>query len=374
MHNLKKKQSPWVIGLALFSMFFGAGNLIFPLAVGQFAQEHYLSAILGFCITAVLVPFMGVVAMVMYRGNYRHFFDTFGKTGGFLITLILLVFWIPLGSGPRCITLSYGAIHHYLGDVPLWAFSLAYSCLIYLMTYRKNQIIDLLGRVLTPALLIILGIVFVIGFYTSSGFSPSDHSALAVFKEGLTEGYNTQDLIAAFFFSSSIIAILTYEEDPNPDTLSDPRPALRLTLQSGVIGIFILGFVYLGLLYLGAAHAPILEGVSKDKLLPTLVRTLFGEQLGFFAALAIALACVTTSVALGLTFSDFLRASVFNNKISHGVALGLTTIITYFMSLIGFEGISVILSTTMEYFYPFLILMIIVNCGTICISRWIKKD
>lgn len=372
--NLAKKQNPWVIGLALFSMFFGAGNLIFPIAVGQFAQQHYLPAILGFCVTAVLLPFLGVIAMVMYHGSYRHFFGVFGKSWGFLITLILLVFWIPLGSAPRCITLSYGAIQHYLSSIPLWLFSLLYSIAIFWMTYQKNQIINLLGRILTPLLLTILAIVFIIGFYTSSGFSPTEHTALSVFKEGLAEGYNTQDLIAAFFFSASIISILTYKEDAESDVVPNHRPALRLTLHSGIIGVTILGFVYLGLLYLGAAHAPALQDISKDRLLPTLVRLLFGDQLGFFAALAIALACVTTSVALALTFADFLRTSVFQERISHGVALGITTFITYSMSLIGFNGISTILSTSMEYLYPFLMIMIIINCGSKMLSNWAKTN
>lgn len=366
-----RKQRPWVIGLALFSMFFGSGNLIFPLAVGQYAQEQYLPATLGFCITAVLIPFMGVIAMVMYHGNYRKFFGVFGKTIGFIVTFMLLIFWIPMGSGPRCITLSYGAVKHYIGDTPLWLFSLAYSGLVFAITYRKNRIIDILGRFLTPALLGILAVVFAIGLYNSTGFSPTEHTALQAFGEGLAEGYNTQDLIAAFFFSATIIGILTHKGES--DSVKDDRPALRLALKSSVIGVTILGVVYLGLLYLGAAHASVLEGLSKDLLLPALVRMLLGDQLGFFATLAIALACLTTSVALALVFTDFLRFRVFRDNLGHSFSLALTCMITYSMSLIGFAGISAILSTAMEYMYPFLIVMIICNCGARMISQWLKK-
>ncbi len=369
--TVDRKQKPWVIGLALFSMFFGSGNLIFPLAVGQFAQEHYLPATLGFCITAVLIPFMGVIAMVMYHGNYRNFFGVFGKPVGFVLTLMLLIFWIPLGSGPRCITLSYGAIQHYIGATPLWLFSLVYTCIVFAITCQKNRIIGLLGRFLTPVLLLILAIVFVIGVYTSTGFGPTEHTAMQAFGEGLAEGYNTQDLIAAFFFSASVIGILTHRGEA--DVVKDDRPALRLALRASVIGIIILGVVYLGLLYLGAAHASMLNGLSKDLLLPTLVRMLLGDQLGFFAALAIALACMTTSVALALVFTDFLRFSVFHEKLSHGVTLAMICITTFGMSLIGFAGISVILSTAMEYMYPFLIVMIVFNCGGRIVSRWLKK-
>lgn len=369
--TVDKKQKPWVIGLALFSMFFGSGNLIFPLAVGQYAQENYLPATLGFCITAVLIPFMGVIAMVMYHGHYRNFFGVFGKPVGFILALALLIFWIPLGSGPRCITLAYGAVQHYFVSIPLWLFSIIYTGIVYAITCRKNRIIGLLGRFLTPVLLLILAIVFTIGAYTSIGFGATEHTAMQAFGEGLAEGYNTQDLIAAFFFSASIIGILTHRGES--DALRDDRPALRLALRASVIGIIILGVVYLGLLYLGAVHASALEGLSKDLLLPTLVRMLLGDQLGFFAAIAIALACMTTSVALALVFTDFLRFSVFREKVSHSVTLAITCAITYGMSLIGFARISAILSTAMEYMYPFLIVMIIFNCGGRAISQWMKK-
>ncbi len=369
--SITEKQKSWVIGLALFSMFFGSGNLIFPLAVGQFAQEHYLIATLGFCTTAVLVPFMGVIAMVMYHGSYRNFFGVFGKSIGFLVTLFLLVFWIPLGSGPRCITLSYGSVQHYIGNTPLWMFSLIYTLFIYGITFRKNSIISLLGRVLTPTLLIILGVLLVIGFSNSQGLGATQHTALAVFGEALGEGYNTQDLIAAFFFSASIIGILTHRGESEP--VKDDRPALKLALHSSIIGIVVLGVVYMALLYLGAAHAPVLKGISKDLLLPTLVRMLLGNHLGFIAALAIALACVSTSVALALVFADFLRFSVFREKLSHPVTLAITCAITFGMSLLGFAGISAILNTAMEYMYPFLIAMIILNCGSRMLKTWKKK-
>lgn len=362
MSNKKiNTRNPWIIGLALFSMFFGSGNLIFPIAVGQFAQEHYLSAVFGFCLTAVLVPFMGVIAMVMYHGDYMKFFAVIGNKLSMVLAVALLLFWIPLGSGPRCITLSYAAVQNYLGNTPLWIFSLVYSLLIYALTYRKNRVIDILGRVLTPCLLVMLAIVFVKGFFETTGLGSIEHSSWTVFVKGLGEGYNTQDLIAAFFFSSSIIAILTHKGDVDEE--KDDRFALRLALKSSFIGIVILGIVYLGLLYLGAAHAPILDGVTKDKLLPTLVHMLLGEHLGFVAALAIALACVTTSVALALVFSDFLRISIFKEKISHGIALAITSVFTFAMSLQGFATISAILSVAMQCFYPLLIVMILYNCG-----------
>src|SRR5262245_55918616 len=95
------------IGLAMFSMFFGAGNVIFPLAVGQFAGDKNLFATLGLILTAAVMPIAGVMGMILYDGNYRDFFGRLGKIPGFLLALIIITLLGPLGSTPRCIALSY---------------------------------------------------------------------------------------------------------------------------------------------------------------------------------------------------------------------------------------------------------------------------
>jgi len=205
LDKIKNTQSKaLVIGLALFSMFFGSGNLIFPLAVGRVSGEQFLAGAAGFILTAVLVPFLGVVAMVVFDGDYRKFFSFLGAKTGFLFTLILLTFWIPFGSGPRCVTLSYASVAPFLGGVPLWLFGLFYTCLVYALSYKKNRFIDILGSVLTPSLLVCLGILVYKGASLATQMPPSEVGGEQSFLNGLLEGYNTMDLIASFFFSSTI--------------------------------------------------------------------------------------------------------------------------------------------------------------------------
>src|SRR5438128_476583 len=101
------KQDALSVGLAMFSMFFGAGNVIFPLAVGQYAGDKNLSAMLGLIITAAIMPIAGVIAMILYEGNYRQFFGRLGRIPGFIVALFIISLLGPLGSTPRCIALSY---------------------------------------------------------------------------------------------------------------------------------------------------------------------------------------------------------------------------------------------------------------------------
>ncbi len=356
LHQKSSSSSAWVIGLALFSMFFGSGNLIFPMAVGQVAQEHYIAGSLGFLLTAVLLPFAGVVTMVLFKGDYTKVFACMGTKLGLIITFLLLTFWIPLGSGPRCITLAYAAIKNHIGTVPLWTFSGVYTVIVFALTFRENKIIGILGKVLTPVLLLSLACIVVKGVFASPGLDDIELTAGQVFVTGVTEGYYTQDLIASFFFSSSIIMILSHSPGHGPR-----KGYLALAMRSCLIGIVILAVVYLGLLYLGAAYSELLVNVSKDELLPTLALAILGPHFGLVSVLAVAMACMTTSVALALVFSNFIHTVLLHGRISHEAALAITVGSTFLMSMLGFEGISSILGPVMQIFYPGIIALIFVN-------------
>lgn len=361
MEQSKKTHSKaLVIGLALFSMFFGSGNLIFPLAVGRFSGEHYLAGALGFILTAVLVPFAGVVAMVVYDGDYRKFFSFMGQRTGFLITLILLSFWIPFGSGPRCVTLSFASVSPFFPSVPLWGFGLVYTAIVFALSYKKSRIIDILGYVLTPSLLICLGILVYQGARLSTGLPATGVESHSSFLNGLLEGYNTMDLIASFFFSSTIIGILKDREKVATGSVSSKKGYISLAFRSGMIGVGILGGVYLGLMFVAAAHSPVIQGVAKESLLPHLALNLMGSELGGLASVAIALACLTTSIALSSVFSDFLREKCFQNRITHRQSLTLTCLISYGMSTLGFQTIAALSEPVFQVFYPTLIVLILI--------------
>lgn len=358
-----KSASAWVIGLALFSMFFGAGNLIFSITVGKHAEHMFAYGTLGFLITAVLLPFAGVVTMVLFNGDYMKFFGVMGRRLGFLIAFLLLTFWIPFGSGPRCVTLAYAAVSTYIPQLPLWVFSLVYTALIFSLTYRESRILTILGKVLTPVLLLSLIAVVVAGLWNNPSLTTNNHGGFQIFLMGLQEGYNTQDLIASFFFSAAIIHILTHSEE------GVEKGYLSLVLRGSVIAISVLAVVYLGLLYMGAAYSSTLAETAKDSLLTQLSVHLLGAQGAFFPVCAIAVACVTTSVALMLVFTNFLKETVCQDRISHGTSLGITVGVTFMMSLLGFEGISVVLANAMRIFYPLLIGLMIVNLSVLAVTK-----
>lgn len=351
--SASRRLSPLVVGLALFSMFFGSGNLIFPLFMGQIAEGQWLLATLGFVLMGVLVPFSGVVAMVLYEGNYGKFFGILGERGGLLFSLILLTVWIPLGSGPRCAILAYAGLKSYLTLPPLWVFSLIYTALIYWIVARRSRMLDILGRYLTPALLLCLGLIVGYGVWGAPSLGDSDLSSGALVLRGILEGYNTMDLIAAFFFSASIISMIQKAR-------GDSANSLRFAFRSCMIGMSVLAVVYLGLIYVAAAHAKSLVGIPKDQLLSELAKLLLGPRLGIISSLAIALACLSTSVALVNVYSEFLQ-KMDSQKMNRQRSLLFTLGISFIMSIFGLQGVTAITSPLLQIFYPSLILLILWN-------------
>lgn len=352
-----KKGSIFVIGLALFAMFFGSGNLIFPLSIGQLAEDQYLWGLLGFVCTGVLLPFLGVISMVVYNGDYNRFFGSIGKGLGFAFTIALLTVWIPLGSAPRCITLSFVNASSYIGNIPLWAYSLGYCALVLPLSYRKSRALDILGYVLTPLLLICLGFIVYEGLTLSPGFGQTEVANSTLVYKGLLEGYHTMDLIASFFFTSTVIAAL---REISKNT-TDVKNVIKVTLKSCAVGIVVLGVVYIGLVTVAAANASVLVGVPKDQLLLKLVSHLLGPQLRIVSTAAVMLACLTTSIALQIVYADFLTNSLLKGRISPKTGMIITMLVTYGMSIQGFEGISRFTGPILEVFYPVLLALIVWN-------------
>jgi len=355
-----RKASAFVIGLALFSMFFGGGNLIFPLYVGKLAQDQWISTAIGFLLTGVIMPFLGVIAMVLFEGDYNKFFSCMGKVLGFLVPLVLLTVWIPLGSAPRCISLSYASIAAYVNLPPVWVFGLIYCFFLFFMVRHPDRMLNILGYVLTPLL---LGCLFMITF-KGLGTSPSGESFFnqsETFYRGAIEGYNTMDLIASFFFSASIIQILK-------KTTTNRSQALKLVMKSGIIGVTLLGIVYMCLVYLASAQRDFIQNIPKEQLLAHIAKTILGVKLGAIAALAIVLACFTTSTALVVVYADFIAKNIIRNPERKTEATIITLVITFVMSIFGLDGITTLTAPILQIFYPMLVILIIFNIGRALIA------
>ncbi|MDB6082020.1 MAG: braB [Chlamydiia bacterium] len=356
MNFITKRLHVFSVGMAMFSMFFGAGNVVFPLLVGQLTQDKSLYALLGLVITAVGVPFTGLFGMTLFDGDYRAFFNRLGKGPGTVIALLIMGLIGPFGAIPRCITLSYSTLKMFFGSTALLPFSILACLLIYVLTVRKNRIMEILGYVLTPFLLISLAVIIIKGIFIHPEVAINENiSNFSAFTHGLLSGYHTMDLLGAFFFCSVVIESL--KQVSNRSNLALHHNAFL----ASIVGASLLALVYVGMSLVAALHSVSLADASPDVILGTIALNVLGPYAGIITCVTVALACLTTAIALSTVFAEYLHLDIFQDKISYNSSLIATLVATFVISTLEFNGIVAFLAPIVQLLYPCLLVLSIAN-------------
>lgn len=353
-------KNKWLIistGFALFAMFFGSGNLVFPITVGQQSEGHYLLAALGILLTGVLVPFLGVLGMMLYKGDLDSFFGCLGKKGIFMFSLLALSLLGPFGVVARCLTVAHGALLLLFPDASLPFTSLLLCISIYCLAVNKNKIISALGTVLTPLLLLAIAMIAFFGLKQGTIPDTISLSGWNALKNGFFQGYQTMDLLAAFFFSQFVIKHL------HTKLSSDEagRSLFKVFWKSSLIGAAILSSIYFALVMLGWIYSPILTDIPPQEMLGVIAIESLGSIAAPCVCIAVLFACLTTAIVLASLFADFLRNEVAKNKIGNKQSLLITLGIAFVVSTFDFAGIARFLGPMVEIIYPALIMLTLIN-------------
>lgn len=342
-------------GLALFSMFFGAGDLIWPLILGGNSGNHYLIAVLGLIITGVSLPLLGLMAMMLFRGDYKKFFGQLGTVGGIIFLCAIQGILGPFGSIPRLITLSFVTIKPYIPfDISFSIFSALTCVAFFLFAIRPKKIVDLLGLILCPCLLVCLGLIIFCGWFPTPP-EPKQVmlSSKAVFFEGINVGYSTLDLIASFIFAPVVLSYFRVKEHCDHSKRTVFKKMIKSSLLAG--GLLIL--MFFGLASLAAHHFSNLPPHAPEEGLMTLSRHLLGSKGALFTCLAVTLSCLTTAIPITVVVSKSIQNDIFKGKVSYSMAVGFTLIISMLISNLGFMGIAHMLMPILHIICPTLIVM-----------------
>lgn len=343
-----------MLGFAIFAMFFGAGNLVFPLVVGQMTTEAYPYAFFGLSLTAVVMPFLGLYTATWLAGCYRRFFAPLGVWGGGAAVAAILGLLGPFGVIPRCIALSQATFHFYFPYGTPWLFDVIACLMIFVLALRPSSIVTLLGKYLTPLLITILAFIIVLGLTAAPEVSSSTISPSLAGWEGLIQGYQTMDLLAALFFASFVAEWL---RSHNVDELA----YWRIAKWSMCLAAFLLAAVYAGFGLLAARYSDVLAAVAPAQLLGAIAIEVLGGYAGLVVCLAVCLACLTTALSLTGIFARYLADDLFRGKVSYLTALLLTVAISFGISLLEFDGIVAFLAPILSFCYPGLIALTAYN-------------
>lgn len=354
------------IGLAIFSMFFGAGNLIYPLKVGIQSGQHIIYGLLGFMVTAVCIPLSGLIAMILFDGNYRSFFHRLGTKTGDILILLCMLFIGPIVAIPRIVTLSHTMIAPF---IPLeffqtitlqssLVFALIFLGVTFFTTFRENRIVALLGHVISPLLLASLAIIILKGLITAQLPVYTTATPWKVFGSSFIRGYETLDLLGGIFFSSIVIHLL---KNISGGQVGFTKQKLALIgLKSGLVGVSILALVYIGMGLLSLYHGHGLN-VAGD-----LFRTLASRVLGEYGALiigtAVLMACLSTAIALAAVTAEYFQLTILKKRIPYSTSLLITLALCVPISTFGLDYILGLTAGPVTYIgYPVLIMLTICN-------------
>jgi LIVCS family branched-chain amino acid:cation transporter len=330
-------------GLAIFSMLFGAGNLMYPLAVGITSGDKNIYGITGFIMTAVLLPVAGFIGMMLFNGNYNTFFNRLGRrTGAFTIAVCMIIIG-PLIVIPRLTTLSHIMIAPFIplatlsaiNPFSLFLFSLLFLGITFLLTYKENNIVDILGLIISPLLLASLIIIIIKGIATAEVAIVSNATPLEIFRDNLLLGYQTLDLLGAIFFSSIVITLL--KNKMGKSIQNNPKTLAIIGLKSGLVGATLLGIVYVGMSLLGVYHGHGFESANAGKLFQIIALNIMGSHGAIVIATAVLMACFSTSIALSAVVAEYVHSELCMKRISYASSLAIVLILCVPMSTAGLD-------------------------------------
>ena len=363
-----------LVGSLLFGLFFGAGNLIFPVQMGQAAGNHTLPAMIGFLITGVGLPVLGVVASAL-SGSESLFDMAKPVSSGYavLFTCALYLTIGPLFAIPRTATVAFEVgLHPFVSGEQikpgLFLFSLAFFSLTVFFTLRPSRIMDWIGKYLTPAFLILLSVLLITVFAKPMGdasiFPPQGNYRAKSFFTGLLDGYNTMDALASLAFAIIIISGIQNLGVRKPHSIAVE------TCKSGLVSVFLMGIIYAALAYMGAASPGSISRADNGGLILSMVsRHYFGIPGQVLLAAIVAVACLKTAIGL-ITACSEMFCKLFPKSVSYRGYVTLFTLLSFFIANFGLNNIIQWSVPILMFLYPLAITLILLSL----LAPWIHRQ
>lgn len=335
-----EKQSSFnisTIGFAIFTMLFGAGNMIYPVQAGVMSGSKYLIGMAGFLLTGVLIPIIGLVAMILFDGNYTNFFNRAGKIPGFLSILFCMLIIGPFLVIPRCVTLSFEMITPLFPTLELYIFSALFCLLCFVCSYKESKLLDILGKYMSPIVIASFGFIILFGLSQASSTIEQLRPSSSIFLEQVVWGFQTLDLLGALFFAYIIIRLI--KTNASTAQLSSKQIA-KMCLKGSMMTAALMTAFYIGFILLSAFYAHMVTlDMNGAEMFRIIAMHIVGQHGIAFLAVAVLIKCLATATALTVVFSEYLRNEIFDKSISYIQALMITLSITFIISNLGLTKI-----------------------------------
>jgi len=345
-------------GLALFSMLFGSGNLVYPLLIGQNTKGSYVFGMIGLILSSIIFSFIGHVSIMSYKGNLKRYFSELPHALYFFMMLSIFLVIGPFFIIPRCTLVAFGGLKELLPNFELAYFALFYLALAFFLSFKEEKLVDIIGKYLTP--LKLGGILFVIigALYVLPEFKLARIPWSEALSDGIINGYKPMDLIGVLFFASIIYKSL--ENQLEKEKNKDPQELQKRSILAGVIGLSCIGIIYLLLLFLGAKYSFYTEGLDKELILPRITTISLGKIATAAIAFTLFFSTLATAVTLCNAFTDFFVNTLLKGAISRTSGLVLTVVVSFIMTMLGFDFIDYLAGNyILWWLYPFIMTFVV---------------
>jgi LIVCS family branched-chain amino acid:cation transporter len=359
--NIQRKEL-LITSFAVFSLFFGAGNLLIPPLLGYNAGSGWFWVTIGFMITAVVIPIIGILAHARLQGTLYDFGKKVSHKFSILYCVLIYVIAVAIPS-PRTAAATHEiAIHPAFGTSPLLT-SAIYFALVLVFVLNRSKIFNIIGKFLTPLIVIMLLVVIIIGLFYSEFFTGASQYEAPMVK-GVLEGYQTFDAIGAVVVGAVIIVSLNFK-NMKVEAYESKRTLIRKSGFIAGVGLFV---IYAGLIAVGAYYSSeitINSELSNDMQRANLLRGISIRSLGEFGntvlSILISLACFTTAVGIIAGTADYFKGLFHNSQTIYIVTAIIASVLGIVIGQLDFNSIVLVAVPILLFIYPITIVLILLN-------------
>ncbi|MBO9128107.1 branched-chain amino acid transport system II carrier protein [Bacillus sp. 165] len=350
------------VGLMMFALFLGAGNLIFPPLLGQESGTNVWVAIIGFLVTGVGLPLLAVIAIAQVRGDLQALSKRVHPMFGWIFPLVCYLAIGPFFGIPRTGTVSFEmSVKPFLSEALLdkwyilFIYTVVYFAVTWYLSLNPTQLVDWFGKVVTPLLVVIVAVIVgkaVIDPVGEFG-KPTEAYAQDAFFTGFIQGFLTMDAISALVLGIVIVQAIKARGVTNNKVI------VKSTITAGVIAAIGLVLIYLSLAYVGASSVELGRLDNGGMILTGVVNYLFGTTGKMLLGLAITFACLTTSVGLTSACAEFF-AKMFP-KFSYKTIVTIICVFSLFVSNLGLTQLIKVTLPVLIAIYPVAIVLVLLS-------------
>lgn len=364
----QSKAKPLFLGFMLLSFFFGAGNLIFPPMLGMNSGTNFTPAVIGFVTTAIALPMLSLIAIAKSGGGILNIGGRVHPIFAYIFAILIYLSIGVMYGIPRAANVGYEMGFRHFVELPegisLTLYVAVFFSVCYFLALHSGHLVDVIGKVLTPALLIMIALLCGLAFFNLMPGTqvPTEQFSDNPLSAGIIEGYFTLDALAGLAFGTVLAnAVIgsSGSDAAHAERSIDNKYLVKVMIQSSLIAGLFLALIYFGLAWVGVGmYRP--EGYENGAVLLSLAATqLMGSAGNFAFGMIVILACLTTCVGLINACSSF--ANQIFPKISYGRYVLAFTLIGAMVSNLGLEGTLAAAIPIMMFLYPISIALVLLS-------------